>query len=361
MISATGTNTLKNVSSNTISGVRAQTSFNGLTVSTAPTTTVNDNVISGAKAGASATNGIVVSAVATTHIVGVNNNTVTGLSASSSMNGIQVTSTGTNTISGNNVSNLTMNSNAGNLVGIQTGGTHTSRNNTITGLNAAVAGASTNIWGIFQAGSTAGIIDSNRLSQFTSNATGGNGTASGLVSGIYVAAGSSVTVRKNQIFNLKQLRSSLTNTVNGLHIQAATSVTATNNYISDLRADSSQNPDGIRGISVTSTSAASNYNLYYNTVYLNASSLSSGFGSSGIYHAGNASSTVANLVLRNNIITNVSTPSGAGLTVALRRGLASIANYGVGAVNSNNNAFYAGIPSATRLLYFSPAASAPTP
>ena len=61
------------------------------------------------------------------------------------------------------------------------------------------------------------------------------------------------------------------------------------------------------------------YNVYFNSVYINASSSGANFGTSGVFHTNNATATTAKLDLRDNIIDNVSTPNGTGLTVCHRR------------------------------------------
>ena len=61
-----------------------------------------------------------------------------------------------------------------------------------------------------------------------------------------------------------------------------------------------------------------------------------------------ANSLVGKLDLRNNIITNLSTPTGTGLTALFRQYGAALNNY---ASTSNNNLFYAGTPAPNRLIY----------
>src|SRR5205085_2447068 len=102
-------------------------------------------------------------------------------------------------------------------------------------------------------------------------------------------------------------------------------------------------------ISITSVTASSAINVYYNTIYLNAVSTGTNFGSSGIFHTISATATTATLTLKNNIITNMSTPNGTGKTVAFRRSGTGFTNY---AATSNNNLFYAGTPAAAKLIFF---------
>lgn len=90
--------------------------------------------------------------------------------------------------------------------------------------------------------------------------------------------------------------------------------------------------------------------MYYNTIHLSAASTGTNFGTTGIYHTGNATATTAKLEMINNIIHNISTPNGTGLTVAYRRsGSTLLANYGT---TSNNNLYYGGTPSINGLIFY---------
>jgi hypothetical protein len=74
--------------------------------------------------------------------------------------------------------------------------------------------------------------------------------------------------------------------------------------------------------------------VYNNTIALAAVSSGTEFSSSGIFHTASATATTAALDLRNNIVVNVSTPSGTGTAVAFRRSAALLGNF---AATSNNN------------------------
>ena len=138
--------------------------------------------------------------------------------------------------------------------------------------------------------------------------------------------------------------------MNGILLTAGTTVTVSNNLVGNLTAPLANISDAIRGISITSATASTTYKVYYNTVYINATSTGATFGTSGLFHPGNATSTTAQLDLRNNIIVNTSTPNGAvGYTVAFRKSLANLSNY---AATSNNNDFYAGTPGVNNFIYY---------
>ncbi|MBA3898854.1 MAG: gliding motility-associated C-terminal domain-containing protein [Bacteroidetes bacterium] len=84
-------------------------------------------------------------------------------------------------------------------------------------------------------------------------------------------------------------------------------------------------------------------NISYNSIYLNSSTNAANAGSSAI----NFTSPNTTFTLKNNIIHNTSTPSGTGLTVALRNTGGATMD-----LSSNNNLLYAGSPSANHLLYY---------
>lgn len=132
----------------------------------------------------------------------------------------------------------------------------------------------------------------------------------------------------------------------------ASSITnITGNYIGNLTAGITSNGLAIRGISIASTATNATFNIYYNTVYINASSTGTDFGTAALFLLGDVTATTGNAVLRNNIFVNTSTPNGAGVTAVNRRSFTntSINNY---STSSNNNIYYAGAPSSTRLIYY---------
>ncbi|MDP3462201.1 MAG: hypothetical protein Q8S18_05360, partial [Bacteroidales bacterium] len=239
----------------------------------------------------------------------------------------------------------------GTLNGIQNntvGGTFQCKNNQIYNFSTTSGGA-----GGFTAN---GILWSNATVEisgneiYSINSTGTTGGVAGIINGISVAGSSSVY--KNKIYNISTASTTTTaGAVNGILLTGGVTSTVYNNLIGDLRATASASTDAVRGISITSTTTSTTYNVYYNTVYLNASSTGTNFGTAGIFHTASATSTTANLNLRNNIIVNNSTAAGTGLVVAFRRsnGIANMLNnYNSG---SNNNLFYAGVPGASNLIY----------
>lgn len=287
-------------------------------------------------------------------------------------------------VSNNNFSNITV---AGNTIiagwisrdGASTinGPTKTVSNNTFTNWvselgaitvlteNASAPGstASGNVINNITGGGT--VIGISLLANTNTTLTGNlvhtlTGTGGFPVTGISMSGTSNnpndVKVVKNKIYNL--VNSNAAGFVNGItcaFIGTAAVTNATvliaNNLIGDLKAPNANNDvtDVIRGINITATAVTSNINVFFNTVYINATSTGSHFGTSGVFHANNATSTTATLEMGNNIIVNTSTANGLGQTVAYKRSASGFGNY---AEASNFNIFYAGTPSATNLIYY---------
>ncbi len=252
------------------------------------------------------------------------------------------------TVSNNTISNIT---GAANIVGIvNDGGAHNFTNNTISGLSTSVAAGQ--VIGIMVNATASGAsnvkVFSNTISGLTCS-----GATTPLTVGIGVLAGnatSTISVYKNKIYNLSATSAFTGNgAVNGILLQAGSSVNVYDNTIGQLTAPTANSADAIRGISVTSTATSANYRVYYNSVYLNASSTGTNFGTSGLYHTASATATTATLDARNNIIVNESAANGTGIATAFRRSAVQLANY---ASTSNRNLLYAGTPSATHTIMY---------
>lgn len=206
------------------------------------------------------------------------------------------------------------------------------------------------ITGVTTAGDVTGIISASGNQHFFNNTIDSvlsSGPAT--VTGIAITGGTTQTVNKNKLYALAN--SDVSGAVDGIRVGSGTTVTVSNNIIGDLLTTASGLTDAIRGINIASSSSSSTVNVYYNTVYINATSTGTNFGTTGIYHSASTTATTAALNLRNNIIVNTSAPAGTGLTVAFRRssGTANmLSNY---ANTSNNNLFFAGTPGVSRLIY----------
>jgi hypothetical protein len=273
-------------------------------------------------------------------------NTISNVSATGTVIGIQpsVNFGGTTAdLSSNTISTL---SSSGDVYGLSSGSSGTSginmHDNTITGLSSS--GTNRIITGIIHLnGQTVNIYD-NSIDNLS-----GSGSSTTVINGIWVQGGTT-NLYRNKIHTLTQTGAvSAGPAVNGILISGGTSVTAYNNFIANLNAGNSSLADAIRGISVTSSTASSTYNLYYNSIYMNAVSTGVNFGTSGIYHTTNASSTTAALNMINNIVVNTSTANGSGSTVAFRRSSALLDNY---AASSDYNLLYAGTPALQNLIFY---------
>ena len=299
-------NNSNNFSAVTLTGSTGITGFSN-TDAGSGTKTIMNNTFNNWAVGTGAVTGMLLNITSTSNAI--NNNTISNISGGGTITGMNV-STGNNNVYSNNIYSLT--SSAAGVTGIS-----------------IPAGTNNNIY-------------LNNIYTLTSS-------AAAAVNGISLSGGTNNKVYKNKVYDLQA--SILGGTVNGILVSGGTVVTANiyNNLIGNLRTPASSAADPIRGISVTSTTANSTINVFYNTVYLNATSSGSNFGTTGIYHTTSATATTAALNLENNIIANTSTPTGTGLTVAYRRSSTTLTNYGS---SSNNNLFYGGAISAARLLFY---------
>jgi hypothetical protein len=378
-----------NFSNVTVTGATTVTGiFNtdGLSTTQVPKT-VTGNVMNNWSGGTGALTGIVYSYFGGSSLV--SNNSVTNLTGQGAVTGYSLTASGNNasplTISSNTVTGLSSTGTGGTVTGIlcsNSSPTVTISGNIVaslssTGASSAVSGISitggstttisgNSVTGLSSTGSTSPVVTGILLTAGTTMTISGNtigtlsnaGTSLPEANGITVSGGSTINIIGNKVYDISQsgALNGATVGVNGILLSGGATVTAYNNIVGDLRAPASMQAEAIRGISITSV-AVSFYNVYYNTVYLAATSSATDFGTSALFHADNATSNVAALELRNNILINKSTANGTGLTVAYRTSGTTLANYGS---TSNNNLFYAGTPSATNLIFYDGTNSAQT-
>ena len=262
----------------------------------------------------------------------------------SPMTAIQVNNSGSNTvISGNIISDLSC---LGSLRGIVLGTTGTSSVTTVD--NNIIENFSTNnaaVLGIAAGSTTTTVMN------ISNNTISGLSTIGGLsATGVSLASGVTTNVFKNKLYNISATNVSASS-VSGLNIGSGISgiFNITNNYIGDLHAPISNSSSIIYGIIISTVSTSSTLNLFYNTIFLNAASSGTDFGTTGIYVTANGTAANGPVSLRNNIIVNTSVPKGSGLTVAYRRSGIQLNNY---TTSSNNNIFYAGTASASNLIFF---------
>lgn len=371
-----------NVNNNTITGsyTTATTGgYNGINVPAAPAfLNINNNTISNlsystaAIAGSGTINGIVTSTSNAVTVLNANNNTVTGITRTGSTGG---TTNGINISAG--IAGMIVNTNGNTVSNISISGTGTGsiiygivvptstvtvNNNTVSLLSCIKTTGTGEINGIRSFASSANeTYNNNTVHSITHNGTGtvigmhlntaaGVRTARGNTIHTITGAGTTITgmqnsastpsVSHNKIYNITSTSTGAP-IVSGILVTSVSAGTANifNNIIGDLKAPNASGADVIRGINITSTTASVGINVYYNSIFLNASSAGTNFGTSGIFHTANAAAATSTLDLRNNIIFNISTPNGTGLTVALRRSAVALDNY---ATTSNNNLFFVG-------------------
>jgi hypothetical protein len=183
-----------------------------------------------------------------------------------------------------------------------------------------------------------GIIDISNNQIYALNSTGTTGGTGGAVNGIQIAGGTSSNIYKNKIYNLSS--GSTGPVVSGIIGAGGTTNNIYNNIIGDLRAPIASAANPVMGINI---STGTTYNVSFNTIFLNATSTGANFGSSAIW-----ANTAPALNFQNNIFVNNSTPSGTGIAAAYRRSTSTLTTY---SATSNNNLFYAGVPSATTAIF----------
>ena len=278
----------------------------------------------------------------------ISNLSITGLGTASTMYGIQA-STGTIIVDSNSIFNISCQktTGTGTLYGIYNIGSPNNEsynNNLINNINHLGTGITYGIYSISGAGTK----------QILRNTLHNISTTGTTVAAINTTI-STHNVAQNRIYNIFSTGTAAF--VSGIIMGTVSPVgTAfiTNNLIADLRAPNTTTATpttapSIRGINITSASTLVNISVSHNTVHLNATSTGTAFGTAALFHTVNATATTANLILRNNILVNNSTSIGAGRTVAYHRSGTALNNYDN---SSNNNLFYAGVPSSTNLIFY---------
>ncbi len=182
------------------------------------------------------------------------------------------------------------------------------------------------------------IITDNVVHSFTFLATAATAT-SDVFGGIICSYLQNSEISRNKIGSILNNRIGGTY---GIYLNMCSDFSVHNNIIGDISAPKSILPDGLVGIWIEGGS--NNHYVHYNTVYLNSPSTSTAnFSSSAV-----KSATSGVLYLRNNILVNTSTSTGTGVTSAFSRSNSTSTLY---STSSNNNLFYAGTPSSSRVLY----------
>jgi hypothetical protein len=176
------------------------------------------------------------------------------------------------------------------------------------------------------------------------NITVTSATGYGYGYGYYIGGAGTFSVYKNKLYGVSIAASASGGYYYGFYVTGPTLANIYNNYISDIKSPTSVSATGLHGIYVSS---GTNVNLYYNTIYLNATSTSTTtFVTNAVYI-----SSTPTVELRNNILINTSTAPGSTTYIAsaYRRSSTTLTTY---ANTSNNNDFFAGTPSANKLIFY---------
>lgn len=347
----TFTNCLNNNFSNiTVTGATAITGFsNSDGASSSANKIYTGNILNNWTGGTSAITGITLSYLGGT-TSSISNNTITNITGQGAITAINLGSTvnlaTVFNVSNNTINNLSSTGTGGQVIGIASANTSTVININNNAINTfSTSGATSAVGGILITGATTTNVFSNTIYGMVAS-----GITSPLALGVSVQGGTTVNTYGNKIYNISATAAISTTSpaVVGLNITGGSTVNSYNNLIGDLKAPAANLSDAIRGISIPSATSTAR-NIYNNSIYLNASSTGTNFGTSGIYHIGALTATTSALNLQNNIIVNNSTAAGTGLTVAFRKDQPVYTN---NVAASNKNLFHAGTPSASNLILF---------
>jgi subtilisin-like proprotein convertase family protein len=155
-------------------------------------------------------------------------------------------------------------------------------------------------------------------------------------------------VYRNYITELESASNGTASYVSGIQLASGNKSEIYNNIVSALTAPALSNANAIRGIYLANTIADS-VRVFYNTVYLSTSGSGATFGNAALY-----ASALVRPDLRNNILINNSIPNGTAYASVLYFASATVANY---VATSNSNCFYAGTPSAKKVIFANVATS----
>jgi len=337
-----------NIISNCTYTTATSGTFNGILNSGTPAfLNINNNVVSNnIQSGTGVFTGI-NGAGAAAVTISMNSNTVTANSKSGASGTMYCMRAGTSsvTVNGNTINNnsipTTTGTAAASIYGYYNIGSPTFEvytNNIIDNLNISGTSSSSShaIYGLYTNSTASSIkeISGNQIGLLNI----ANNLAGGTIYGIYQSIGTTINYSKNKIYDLSC--GGAAGNVYGIYANSGSLNTFSNNIIGNLSTPSSSASIAIAGVYLNGGAAAQ---LYYNTIYINASSTATVFGTTALY-----ASATPSLTLRNNILNNLSTPSGTGVTTALRSNTINLSLYDLA---SNNNCFYAGTPSASNVIY----------
>jgi hypothetical protein len=193
------------------------------------------------------------------------------------------------------------------------------------------------------------LINGSVTKNFYGNTINGINNANGYIYGVYNGNGTEVNIYKNTFTNFNS--NAAGSVIDAIYISSlvgAGIANINNNFISELRtpnASTASTTNSIVGIYLYGSTGAV-MGVYNNTVYLDAESTGANFYTTGVYMMSNSASND----LRNNIVINKSVPTGTGVASAISFDASTSVGYY--STSSNNNNFYAGIPSANHAICF---------
>ena len=185
----------------------------------------------------------------------------------------------------------------------------------------------------------------------TGNQVYGLTTHNGFATGVRIAYCDILYLNNNDIHAIaSQAGVSNSTAVRGIDMSMGNTFYLYNNFISDLYTVSAAYGNSIAGIyQGNNVNIGQVLNMFYNTVYLDASSTGTDFGSSAFYSDYSAFfSSYLNIQMQNNIFIDKSTPNGTGLAVAFRKSGMTFASFWT---QSNNNNYFAGTPGPQHLIF----------
>lgn len=236
-------------------------------------------------------------------------------------------------VSGNTFDAITSGSGITSIISMTSGSTSACYNNTISNITAGGV-----VYGIqCNAGIASNKIYQNSVYGFT-------GTGASSVYPVYVAGNSQAVIYRNKIYDIANTNA--TGSAYGIYLAANSNTisgqsdTLSNNLIGQIETPAANAAMPLAGIYI---GGGTNVKAWYNSVYLNGSSTGSLFGSTALF-----ASVATGVELKNNLLVNESSPSGAGITSAYLRNGSNLSSYLAG---SDHNLFYAGTPAATHVIF----------
>ncbi len=176
------------------------------------------------------------------------------------------------------------------------------------------------------------------------NTNGTTGAATSIYGYYITGGGAGLNFYKNKVYGITA--NGATGAAYGAYVASGTTLNIYNNLIGNIAAPNSS-PAAAPYLAVTGLyiGGGTTTNASYNTVDLNTTSVGTNFTSAALY----VTTSPTTVTLRDNIFNNLSTPTGAGFTLAFGRNGTALTNY---AAASNNNDFYAGTPGASHLIFY---------